>query len=103
MTLTKDEESILLYLETCLVDQRGKVEGKRMNQIDLDIIEKWKEQNILDFGRLPFAEIEKRKGYAYCPTHWVQFTSSAWEMALRARRKRAERHVDTLNNGNLPT
>ena len=96
--LSKDEESILLYLETCLVDNMGRLEGKRMNTIDLAIMEGWRRAGLIDYGRLLFKQIEKLRkmagGREY--THWVLFTDKAWELAHRHRKIKSERMIAKL-------
>ena len=93
--MNKDEESILLYFETCIVDYHGKVVGNRMNDVDFEIAKKWKEEAIIDFGRIPFDEIKKQvRGSGY--TNWVRFTDKAWKLAHKSRREKAERHIETI-------
>jgi len=95
--LTRTEKSLLLYLETCLVDNLGKVQAARMNVEDFDAIAHLKELGLIDFGRLPFKDIEKSRRYLRVPnTHWVRFSDEAWKIAHALRRERTERHTPTL-------
>lgn len=101
MSLTKDEANILLYLETCLVDHRGFLQPVRMNSIDWTIMERWKKDKLIDFGRRAYKNITKYPaGAGGARTHWVQFTDKAWTLAYRYRRERAERHTATLEEVN---
>lgn len=102
--LCMDDVTLILYLETCLVDQRGMAQGIRMNDIDMDTVKTWREEGLIDFGRIPFHDVHKVNPgkslnagpFGVVHTHWVRFTPRAWDIAHRFRRERAERHVDTL-------
>ena len=99
--MNKNEKSILLYLETCLVDQRGRVESQRMNEEDFENIEKFKKENLIDFGRIPFKELEKLNKLSgpRIYTHWIKSTDEAWKSAHKFRRERAEKYIATLEEG----
>lgn len=90
--MTRDELSMLLYLETCAVDQGGLVEGVRCNEKDLEIAQRWDDEGFLHFGRLKFRDIERVGNRTF--THWVRFTDKAWEEACSARRGRSARKED---------
>ena len=96
--LSKDEESILLYLETCLVDNNGRMEEKRMKEVDFRIMETWKMAGLIDYSRLPFKEIEKLRKMTSSReyTHWVLFTDKAWELAHQHRKIKSERMIAKL-------
>ena len=85
---TKDEKSILLYLETCLVDNYGFAKGLFMNEIDIEISKKWDEEGFIVFKRIPFDYLEKA---GQRNTHYVRFTPEAWIIAHDLRIKKAER------------
>ena len=91
---TKVEKSILLYLETCLVDRNGRCEAIRMNKEDFDAIDKLKEEGLIKFGRIPSSEIKKlQKVYRLQATHWVRFNDEAWSIAGKLRKERSERTI----------
>lgn len=97
MSLTKDEANIILYLETCLVDNRGYIQPARMNDTDWDIMNEWKRKGLIDFGRRLYKDITKYPtGAGGAKTHWVKFSNEAWQLAHKHRRERAERHTTTL-------
>jgi len=97
MELTKDEANILLYLETCMVDHRGFIQPKRMNNTDWTIMERWKKEKLIDFGRRAYEDITRYPiSVGGARTHWVQFTEKAWTLAHRYRQERAETHIATL-------
>jgi len=94
---TKDERSLLLYLETCLVDNAGRCESLRMNKEDFENIEKFKEEGLIRFGRIPWSEIEKlKKLYRSKYTHWVRFNERTWEIVWKLRKERSERMIEKL-------
>jgi len=99
LTVTPKVASTLLYLETCLVDQYGRVEGRRMNNEDLEIIEKLVKDKFIHFGRLSFKAIKRWRdaniGKLY--TYYVRFTPQAWQLTHRFRRERSERMIGKQN------
>lgn len=86
--LDKTERSCLCYLETCAVDQSGLVEAVKMNQEDMNAIEKFKAAGFLVFHRIPASMLRHRARRDY--TNWVRLTEAGWEMAAKCRRLRAE-------------
>lgn len=90
--LTKAERSTLAYAETCVVDASGLLVGERMNADDLNALKKFRDQGLLDFGRIParlLGELTK-PGAGLHYTHWVTFHDGAWELAHQVRRQRAQ-------------
>jgi hypothetical protein len=91
---TRAEKSILLYAETCLVDNLGRMTNIKMNDEDFENLRKLKEEGLLDFGRLPFHEIERLSkvfGRLTVPTHWVSFSDETWEIVSAMRKERADK------------
>lgn len=91
----KDEQSLLMYFETKIVDNNGKVAGARMNDVDFEVAKRWNEQKFILFERIPFHNINKNK--AIPDTHQVKFSDEAWKLAHKFRRERGERHVETID------
>lgn len=92
--LTSNQESLLLYLETCMVDGGSMLSSAKMNQDDWDNAATFKEEGVLEVVRLKMADVRRYeytgKGY----THRVSvFSDKAWEMAHRIRRERGQRIV----------
>ena len=83
--MTKDERSLLLFLETCAVDYGGKVDGRRINKEDIDTARKWNTDGFVKFGRIKFHDI------AFHHTHWCELSDEAWAIAHEERRARYER------------
>lgn len=85
--MSKDERSLLLYLETRAVDHGGLVATPQMNADDYAILDRWKESGFVRSGRLTHASVEKLQG----STHWVRLSEEAWKLAHEERRARHER------------
>lgn len=85
MELTKNQRTLLLYLETRLVDHGGRVAGEHMNAEDAEQAKAWNESGYIGYGRIA-SEHCNRYGAL-----WVTFSDQAWEDAHRERRARAER------------
>lgn len=83
--MSKDERSLLLFLETRAVDYGGKIDARMMNQDDFDIAEKWNENGFIGFGRIVFRNIKGSE------THWCRLSDEAWKLAHQERRNRWER------------
>lgn len=90
---TKEEESLLLYLETCAVDARGMVEAQRINKEDFEIAEKWHKEGFIKFGRMLSAEIQRLQKFASKPySHYVILSDDAWKEVAKLRKERGKRH-----------
>jgi hypothetical protein len=90
-TLTKDERSFLLYVETCCVDGGGLLVGVRMNAEDHAAAAKFVEAGLLaSFGRIPSALLG-RSGSPQGATHYAELTDAGWLLAHTLRRERAKR------------
>lgn len=87
-TMTKEERSLLLFLETCAVDNIGRVKTKHMNVNDFIIAEKWNKEKFLYFGRIYSKDITD------AGSHWCILTDEAWQLASEERKGRAKRTLD---------
>lgn len=83
--MTKDERSLLLYLETCAVDLAGRVHSEKMNDEDRAILTRWTKDGFVTHGRIIAADINRNGSL------WVQLSEAAWEAAHKERRARAAR------------
>lgn len=88
--MTRQELSLLLFLETQAVDNGGKVRINRMNKEELELARRWNDEGFLQFGRLKMADIDGERTQDVA-THWVRLSDVAWTTAHAERRKRAER------------
>jgi len=84
--MSRDERSLLIFFETCLVDYCGRVNAQRMNQMDQEIADRWTEEGFIKFGRIA-SDYHNGQG-----AHWVEFTGEAWKLA------HAERHARYIRN-----
>lgn len=100
--LTKDERSLLLFLETRAVDYGGRVNTVHMNAEDMALAAEWNRTGFLLFGRISSHYLGMRGAesvVAHGPvaearrlgTHWCELTADAWRLAHEERRARAER------------
>lgn len=91
-TLTREEKSILLYAETCMVDRSGLMVGARINAADIAALKKFEADGALAFGRIPHHCIGtlRHDGPGVESTHWITFKEPAWHAAHALRRLRAE-------------
>ncbi len=89
--MTKDERSLLLFLETCVVDQGGLVDTRHMNDDDRRIVGVWKVCGRVDFGRVCFEDLERLQTGAHQMSHWVELTDEMFALAHEERRVRSAR------------
>lgn len=83
--MTKQERSLLIYLETCSVDNRGKIDPRRLNDDDIEILKEWEDYKFIKFGRVKTVDIKD-----HCCS-WIILSDKAWEVAHDERKARAER------------
>lgn len=83
--MTKDEQSLLLFLETCAVDKAGRVNIVHMNDADMEIARQWNEDHFIGFGRMAM-EYVTDKG-----SHWCRLSDEAWVLVSAERKARADR------------
>ena len=89
--MTKEERSLLLYLETCSVEHGGTVESRCMNTDDFETAKQWERDGFIDFGRITMKDCEHSRSHGRASTHWVVLSSQAWELAHQERKARFER------------
>lgn len=90
--LTKDERSLLLFLETQAVDYGGVVDVAHMNRDDFAIAERWKGSGLIEFGRIASACISRSPApNRMRPTHWVHLSDEAFALAHEERKARSAR------------
>lgn len=94
--MSREEKSLLLYLETRCVDYGGVVSMQRMNAEDLDIVKRWASADFIAWGRIVASAIQGDK------THWCYLGVDAWRIAQTLRQERAmrnyERRCDIFNH-----
>lgn len=91
MAMTKNELSLLLYLETCLVDKSGRVNPLKINTDDRKIMDLWKAKGFIRCGRIVYHDCNKDGSL------WVAFSNDAWAAAHAERRARSDRLLAERN------
>jgi len=89
--MNRDERSLLLFLESCTVDQGGRVDSRRMNKEDFDLAKKWADSGFVEFGRVVHADIFRSL------SHWCQLSEEAWKLAHEERIARSKRLWEKRN------
>ncbi len=85
MVKTRDQKSLILFLETRVVDYAGRVRIAHMSPDDSIQAKVWAKAGFIGFGRIVHQDIN-RDG-----THWVTFTDEAWDAAHRERQAKGKR------------
>lgn len=88
-SMTRDERSCLVYLETCAVDAGGLVEGVRMNGEDHAAIARFSAAGLLRFERIPSSLLGTGAKDSW--THIVELLPDGWALAHRLRQGRVKR------------
>ena len=83
--LSKDEKSLLLFLETCAVDLNGRVNTKHMNDTDHEIAKKWNTEGFVGYGRIIMADCNTQGAM------WCKLSDNAWDIVKQLRQDRAVR------------
>ncbi|MCK4226215.1 hypothetical protein KAX29_04910 [candidate division WOR-3 bacterium] len=72
---------------------------KEMTREDYDIAKQWDKEGLVNFGRLPFHYIEKkRRSRGRAVTHFVIFTKEAWSLIHKIREERGMRMIERFHN-----
>ena len=53
--MTRDEKSLLIYFEHCMVDAHGCVDNRKMNADDYEIAKRWTKEGFVHFCRIDFS------------------------------------------------
>jgi len=85
--LSRQQLSLLLYLETCAVDHTGLVDQRKMNAADFRKANEWNKSGFVKFGRICSKDI----GWLMPYTHWCEFSEDAWTATHSERKARANR------------
>ena len=99
--LSKDERSLLLYIESCAVDQGGLVHNLRINAEKRDILERWNKDKFIFFSRITTASLKILRNKHQ--TGQVFLSENAWELAHKERRARNLRMLSTKPYCNIVT
>jgi len=94
-TLTSDQKSLLLYVETRAVDHSGKLRDDQLNGIDRANLKAWDRANFVSSDKIP-ASGRQNDGCSM----WAFLSDEAWEAAGKLRRAKSKRMFE---NRNWPT
>lgn len=83
--LTKRELSLLLYVESCAVDMRGNLDGRKINDEELAILKRWNAEDYIQFGRIAASDVAADRHF------WVELSDQAWADAHSERKARSVR------------
>ena len=87
---TRQELSLLLFLETCAVDHGGAIDGRHMNEDDFDIAEGWSRSGFVEFGRIYSKDVQNRP-HGRSRSHWCRLSDRAFVAASHERKARSSR------------
>lgn len=87
--LTRDQKSIILYVEARCVDHDGLLRGEQMNSDDHANLKAFQESGHLTYGRVPAMMLPQLRGQ----THWATLNDAGWELAHSLRKERGGRIV----------
>lgn len=93
--LNKKEKSLLLFFETCMVDNSAKVKSAHMNKDDFEIAKRWNEEGFIKFGRIEARKIMSQQQF-FKDTYYVELSDEAWDIAHKLRRERGKRSAERL-------
>jgi len=88
--VTKDEQSLLLYLESCSTEKGGILDSSRMNTDDMNTLIEWHASGFIKWGRIAFHDIKEGA------THWVVLSEEAWSAAHQERKARCARLYEQI-------
>lgn len=87
----RDQASLLLLFEACIVDHGGKVRPDAMNADDHVQASEWRHEGFIDFGRIKLGGSPDVSRPESIPSLWVELSDEAWAEAHRLRKERGMR------------
>lgn len=87
--MSRDERSLLLYIETCATDEAGLIDSRKVNEDDIEILKEWDETGFISYSRLTWNSIQKLSSHYH--TSRVFLSEDAWKLAHEERRARNKR------------
>ncbi len=82
---TREELSLLLYVESVAVEKSGRLNLRAINAQDSRTLDAWKADGFIEYGRIRAADINSDGAM------WVKLSEEAWAAASAERRARAVR------------
>lgn len=87
--MSKDERSLLLYIETVAVDNGGLIDNRKINDVDRKILKKWNDEEFIYWSRITWESLQKLVNH-YTST-LVRLSKDAWKLAHEERIERSMR------------
>jgi hypothetical protein len=87
--MSKDERSLLLYIESCAVDYAGLVHSLKINEADYTLLKEWDASGFISWSRITFKSLQLLSDKHR--TTFVRLSEEAWILAHQERRNRALR------------
>lgn len=95
--IDKDQASLLLLFENCIVDHGGKVRPDTMSDDDHVQASEWRHEGFIDFGRIRMGDDLDVSIPDAVPSLWVELSDEAWAEAHRLRKERGLRVLANRN------
>jgi hypothetical protein len=84
--MSKDERSLLLYIESVAVDNAGLIDNRKINDEDRQILGEWDKKGFIFWSRITWESLQKLTNH-YTSTI-VRLSNDAWTLAHEERRAR---------------
>ena len=94
--MSRDERSMLLFIEAVSVDYGGAFDMRRINEDDRKILDQWQSDGFIKWGRIKIADITQTS--SCIRSHWVTMDKDVvWLRAFEERRARCARMHEARN------
>ena len=84
--MTKDELSLLIYLECCAVDYGGLVHCQRINDEEQEILIRWDKMGFISYSRITYKSLQML--HDKNNTSLIRLSPRAWRLAHQERKNR---------------
>jgi len=83
--MNQAEKSLLLHLETRIVEYSGRLDRRCLDDEDTEILNRWTKAEFISTGRICSHDATENS------SQWVTFSDEAWAQDHELRRQRGER------------
>jgi hypothetical protein len=87
--MTKDERSLLLYIESVSVDNGCLIDNRKINDADRNILNKWNDEGFVFWSRITWDSLQTLT--SHFTTTLVRLSDDAWKLAHEERIARSVR------------
>jgi hypothetical protein len=84
--MSKDERSLLIYVESVSVDYGGLVDSRKINAADRVILKRWHDTQFVFFSRITWNSVQML--HDHNNTDLVRLSDEAWKLASEERKAR---------------